>query len=281
MNLICDRALLAGYVQAPARDHARHGAPGRQGGRGRPAARAVALAPRPRAPSRSRLLLAALALPRSPPRAGARGRGRLPAACRRHCAGADSDARSPPPTTRGSTSSSRTLPRDASLASAAARVQAVWGGRPLARTTLRTQLDQLRAFDLPAVAGALAPRAARHQLRRAAAARRAPGPVAVGDEPLIEVPLAAARPPVDPRRRLRVARGARRRWRAAEPRRGAAVARPRRWASASPTWRPRWRASSSRRAWSPTAGSARARGWRSTPGPTRERPRLSSEGAKP
>jgi general secretion pathway protein A len=45
----------------------------------------------------------------------------------------------------------RTVPRDKSFSTAAARVQATWGERPLARTSLRTHLGQLRAFDLPAV----------------------------------------------------------------------------------------------------------------------------------
>ena len=48
MNLICDRALLAGYVHNTRRITAVDGAPGREGGGGRPAARALALAPRPR-----------------------------------------------------------------------------------------------------------------------------------------------------------------------------------------------------------------------------------------
>jgi hypothetical protein len=43
------------------------------------------------------------------------------------------------------------VPRDASFAGAVARVQRAWGERPLARTTLRTHVGQLRAFDLPGV----------------------------------------------------------------------------------------------------------------------------------
>ena len=45
----------------------------------------------------------------------------------------------------------RTTPRGASFAAAAARVEAAWGGSALSRTTLRTHLEQLRALDLPAV----------------------------------------------------------------------------------------------------------------------------------
>ncbi len=45
----------------------------------------------------------------------------------------------------------RTADRERSFAQASARVASVWGGRPLARTTLRTHLAQLREIDLPAV----------------------------------------------------------------------------------------------------------------------------------
>jgi general secretion pathway protein A len=45
----------------------------------------------------------------------------------------------------------RTTPRGPSFASAAARVRAAWGGGGLSRATLRTHLDHLRALDLPAV----------------------------------------------------------------------------------------------------------------------------------
>ena len=45
----------------------------------------------------------------------------------------------------------RTTPREACFAAAAARVEAVWGGGTLSRTTLRTHFELLRSFDLPAV----------------------------------------------------------------------------------------------------------------------------------
>jgi len=43
------------------------------------------------------------------------------------------------------------LPHDESLAGAVRDVQALWGNEPLEKTSLRTHLDQLRRLDLPAV----------------------------------------------------------------------------------------------------------------------------------
>ena len=57
----------------------------------------------------------------------------------------------PPPRSAQLEEILRTVRRDTSFGTAVARVQAAWGERPLARTTLRTHLGQLRAFDLPAV----------------------------------------------------------------------------------------------------------------------------------
>ncbi len=45
----------------------------------------------------------------------------------------------------------RAADREASFTQASARVARAWGPQPLNRTTLRTHLDQLRAIDLPAV----------------------------------------------------------------------------------------------------------------------------------
>jgi general secretion pathway protein A len=45
----------------------------------------------------------------------------------------------------------RTIPREASFRAALARVQEPWGDVPVARTSLRTHLDQLRRLDVPAV----------------------------------------------------------------------------------------------------------------------------------
>ena len=45
----------------------------------------------------------------------------------------------------------RTAERETSFVQATSRLGKAWGGRPLNRTTLRTHLEQLRALDLPAV----------------------------------------------------------------------------------------------------------------------------------
>jgi general secretion pathway protein A len=44
-----------------------------------------------------------------------------------------------------------TLPRDASLQGALAQVEALWGGAPVERTSLRSHLEQVRRLDLPVV----------------------------------------------------------------------------------------------------------------------------------
>jgi general secretion pathway protein A len=57
----------------------------------------------------------------------------------------------PPPRSERLDEVLRTTPRAVSFAAAAARVEAAWGGGTLSRTALRTHLEQLRALDLPAV----------------------------------------------------------------------------------------------------------------------------------
>jgi hypothetical protein len=83
----------------------------------------------------------------------------------------------------------RELPREASFNAAAARVQSLWGHRTLARAALRTQLEQLRAFGLPAALELAHP--ARRDTCFAALVgldERA-AVVAIGDEAGLEVPL--------------------------------------------------------------------------------------------
>ena len=81
-------------------------------------------------------------------------------------------------------------PREASFAAAAARVQSAWGRAVLSRAPLRSQLEQLRAFDLPAVLELAHP--SRRDTCFAALLRldERSAVVAVGNEPEIEVPLA-------------------------------------------------------------------------------------------
>ncbi len=95
----------------------------------------------------------------------------------------------PPPSSDRLDEILRTTPRAASFAAAAARVEAAWGGGALSRTTLRTHLEQLRALDLPAVLEMFHPArrdtsflALLHLDERAAV-------VAAGDAPEIQAPL--------------------------------------------------------------------------------------------
>jgi general secretion pathway protein A len=147
VNLVCDRALLAGYVHNTRRitkAMVQH------------AAREVR-DDRPRGPVRWRhglvavgltLLLAVLAFALAPRRAQA---PEAPlAAALVPTPPPSPPSPSPPPRSARLDALVRELPREASFAAAAARVQSLWGRTPLAHTTLRTQLEQLRAFDLPA-----------------------------------------------------------------------------------------------------------------------------------
>lgn len=186
VNLICDRSLLAGYVHNSRRITA---------AMVKQAAREVE-GETPRGPARFRhglvaagltLALAALAFALLPRRAQAPEADASPVP-------SPTALPAPTPTPEPPRSARldelvRTLPRAASFASAAARVQAAWGGARLARATLRTQLEQLRAFDLPAVLELAHP--SRRDTCFAALLRldeRAAG-LAIGSEPEIEVPL--------------------------------------------------------------------------------------------
>ena len=187
INLICDRALLAGYVHNTRRITA---------SMVRQAAKEVA-GDQPRGAWRWHhglvafgltLLLAVLAFAFAPRRAQAPGATALP-----EPGATPAPAPTPvpaPPRSARLDELVRTLPREASLASAAARVQAVWGRRPLARASLRTQLEQLRRFDLPAALELSHP--TRRDTCFAALLRldEHSALVRIGDEPGIEVPLA-------------------------------------------------------------------------------------------
>jgi general secretion pathway protein A len=95
----------------------------------------------------------------------------------------------PPPSSDRLDEILRATPRGASFAAAAARVEAAWGGGALSRTTLRTHLDQLRALDLPAVLEMFHP--ARRDTCFLALLRldERAAVVAAGDAPEIEAPL--------------------------------------------------------------------------------------------
>jgi general secretion pathway protein A len=189
VNLICDRALLAGYVHNSRRITA---------GMVQQAAREVE-GERPRAPLRWHhglvaaaltLLLAVLAFALAPRRAQA-----PEFATEAHATPSPppAPAATPPPGPAYSQRLEalvRELPREDSFGAAAIRVQSIWGRTPLVQATLRTRLEQLRAFDLPAALELAHPSrrdtcfAALLKLDERAAI------VAIGDQPRLEVPLA-------------------------------------------------------------------------------------------
>jgi general secretion pathway protein A len=148
VNLICDRALLAGFVNGSRRVTA---AMVRQAGN-----EVAAERPAPAFHWRHGLIATVLTLtlallafsfaprPARAPEAPAAA-GTSPAAPPAHTTPA------PPPPSDRLDAILRTAPRGASFASAAARVEAAWGRGALSRTTLRTHLDHLRALDLPVV----------------------------------------------------------------------------------------------------------------------------------
>jgi general secretion pathway protein A len=146
VNLVCDRALLAGYVQGSRTITA---------GMVRQASHEVAAA-RPSPAFRWHhgliatgltLALAVLAFAVAPRLAQA---PEAPATVPAPHPPSPTPV-PPPPRSARLEERLRTMPRAESFAAAAARVEAAWGGGTLSRTTLRTHLEQLRALDLPAV----------------------------------------------------------------------------------------------------------------------------------
>ncbi len=141
INVLCDRALLAGYV---------HGVRVVTVTMVRQAAREVrgAVMRRPRPARWGLAAAAALALALLPLLWWQTSRAAPPAA-----------AIIPPPTAAASPASSRSglealvtsLDRDASFQGSLDAVQALWGAAGLERTALRTHLDQVRLLNLPAL----------------------------------------------------------------------------------------------------------------------------------
>ena len=163
INLICDRALLAGYVKGTrtiAADMVRQAAH-EVNGQARPRWR------RPLAVAGTAAALAAAAaflLPRTLP---ARERPPAPAPAPITAAQAPiTTAGAPAPSVTPAPTAARTpaapptaslepvvlaLRHDASLAGAVREVQSLWPEPPLEKTALRTHLEQVRQLDLPAV----------------------------------------------------------------------------------------------------------------------------------
>ena len=140
INLVSDRALLAGYVAGTREIDA---------AMVRRAAGEVLSAPRPRGRRRQAAVAAGVVAVAFAPVVLWRA---LPAAAVRSAStpAATLLAR-PAPATVALGPIVMALPHEASLQDAVARVQALWGGPPLERTTLRTHMDQVRRLDLPVV----------------------------------------------------------------------------------------------------------------------------------
>jgi general secretion pathway protein A len=143
VNLVCDRALLAGYVA---------GVRGIDEAMVRRAAAEV-LAARPARPRRRQAALAAgvvmlavapVAVWRALPSAAIRAAAPAPAAVSPSAAPASPASEALVPVVLA-------LPHEGSLPESVARIQALWGPPALERTTLRTNLDQVRRLDLPVV----------------------------------------------------------------------------------------------------------------------------------
>ena len=186
VNLICDRALLAGYVDSSRLI---------TGSMVRQAAKEVR-GERPAGPLRWHhglvaagltLLLAVIAFAVAPRRAQA-PEVAVEATPLPTPVPAPTPT-PPPPRSARLDELVRALPREASFASATARVQAAWGDARLARAPLRTQLEQLRAFDLPAALELAHP--ARRDTCFAALLRldERAAVIALGGEPELKVPL--------------------------------------------------------------------------------------------
>jgi general secretion pathway protein A len=153
VNLICDRALLAGYVRsvrsisAEMVEKAAAEVSGEQPMSGwrwhhgliataltvALAAAAFGLAPR---------------LARAPEAPAADVSTAVPSPAPEH---SPSTRPAPPPRSDELDTLLRTADRDVSFRTAVSRVEAAWNEAGLARTTLRTHLDQLRRLDLPAI----------------------------------------------------------------------------------------------------------------------------------
>jgi len=185
VNLVCDRALLAGYVQSARTITA---------AMVQQAAKEVA-ADRPTLAFRwhhgliATGLTVALAVAAF---AVAPRLARAPEAPPANVASAPSPPAptpAPPPRSDRLDELLRTTPREASFSAAATRIAAAWGGRPLSRATLRTHFDQLRALDLPATLEMFHP--SRRDTCFVALLRLGDrsATVSVGDGPLIEAPL--------------------------------------------------------------------------------------------
>src|SRR5688500_15573854 len=142
INLICDRALLGGYVAGTRVIDA-------------PVVRQAALetaGPAPRSGHRRQILLVAAVTIAAVGSAMAwRGRSVAPESAARAAEPAPAPVATPVPAAPSMLAPVvAPLPRNASYDAALGQVRALWGGDAPERTTLRTHMDQVRRLDLPA-----------------------------------------------------------------------------------------------------------------------------------
>jgi general secretion pathway protein A len=160
INLVCDRALLAGYVAATrtitaemvrrAADEVR----GEERRRRRPAPRRLALVGLGLAVAAS--LAFALGVPRTLHAPAATSVFAPPLAAARETAppvSVPTPAPAPPTPPRSERLEAMVMDADrlSSFRTALGRVESLWGASNLERTTLRTSVDQIRQLDMPAV----------------------------------------------------------------------------------------------------------------------------------
>ncbi len=188
INLICDRALLAGYVKG---ERTIDAAMVRQAGAEVAIQGTKGLSPRRLALFATSLVLAAafvaaLALPRTlrapseaPEAPASRPMGPLPSPA------------APAPGLDAARLESLLLatPRAASLDAALRRISGLWGDPQLERTSLRTHLDQVRRLDLPVILEVFHPGRRDTCFLALLALDKDSAEVAVGDEPPLRVPL--------------------------------------------------------------------------------------------
>jgi general secretion pathway protein A len=196
INLICDRALLAGYVKG---ERTIDAAMVRQA--------AAEVTPRSRAPLSPRRLalfatalvlvaafVAALALPhtlRAPNEAPEPTASKADKPAGGGLVSLPSPA-APAPGVDTARLESLLLatPREASLNAALRRITGLWGDPQLERTSLRTHLDQVRRLDLPVILEVFHPGRRDTCFLALLALDKDTADVAVGDEPPLRAPLA-------------------------------------------------------------------------------------------
>ncbi|PYQ23542.1 MAG: hypothetical protein DMF79_03535, partial [Acidobacteria bacterium] len=192
INLICDRALLAGYVQGQRTIEA---AMVRQAGSEVRDRRETRVSSRHLALLVTGLVIAvafvtALALPRT-----LRAPAETDTVAAPGAAGASPAPVSPPPSSGEQAAQLESLllttPRTSSFDSAVSRVAALWREEHLERTTLRTHLEQVRRLDLPSVLEMFHPGRRDTCFVALLGLDRDHALVAVGNEPPLRVPLPA------------------------------------------------------------------------------------------